>query len=326
MKQLFYILCLCGIILTSCSSSENDGNTVKAKKSAMTVCVTPSLDCFPLYVAVETGLDVEMGYPIDLIEYLSKADCDSALVGGVADAMMTDDAHANSVKSGWVEMKRRYILAAIEKEKKLLAEKQKSRKGKNKAKKKKDNQKEEYAKRIKEWVKKAGADSLYIFPHDNLQLYLFTNQKSRLKEAKQLTDRIIAVDRQGTDAAMARYVLDSVKIAADKCFLVQIQKYDVRMKMLLVNSMDACVLPEPQATVARKMGHKSIYSGGTVNGKKAGCLFVRGNADKLRQLYNRACDSINKNGIHHYDSIMQKRYTIPVPVIPHVPKHKFQKL
>lgn len=326
MKKLLSILCLTGIILTSCSSSETKEELVKSKKSVMTVCVTPSLDCLPLYVAVETGLDVEMGYPIDLQVHLSKADCDSAVIAGSAQAIMTDDAHASNIKDNWMELNRKYIQGIIDKEKKVLAEKEKQKKVGKKKKGKKAKSKPDYAKRTKEWMKKAGADSIFVFPHDNLQLYLFTNKKNRVREAKQLTDRIIAVDRQGTDAVMAQLVLDSVKLTEDKTFLVQIQKYDVRMKMLLVNAMDACVLPEPHATAVRKMGHRSIYSGSTVKGKKAGCLLVKGDAGKLRSLYNRACDSINKNGIHHYDSILQRRYTVPVPTIKYIPAHKFRKL
>lgn len=169
-------------------------------------------------------------------------------------------------------------------------------------------------------------DSVDIYPHDNLQLYLFTNSKSRIREGKQLLDKVIGVDRQGTDAVMARMLLDSVKLSDDKSFLVQMQSYDIRQHMLMINTIDAAVIPEPYASQARKAGHHALISGNTVNGKKAGVLVARGNSQKLRELYNRACDSINHNGIHAYDSVIGKHFTIPQSVISAIPAHKFKKL
>lgn len=170
------------------------------------------------------------------------------------------------------------------------------------------------------------ADSVYVYPHDNLQLYLFTNSKSRIREGKQLLDKVVGVDRQGTDAVMARALLDSVKLAEDKAFLVQMQSYDVRQHMLMINTIDAAVIPEPYASQARKAGHRALISGSTVKGRKAGVLMARANSQKLRDLYNRACDSINRNGIHAYDSVISKHYTIPQSALSAIPAHKFKKL
>lgn len=173
---------------------------------------------------------------------------------------------------------------------------------------------------------KKDKDTLQILPHRNMQLYLFTGRKSRIREAKQFTDKIIAVDRKGADAVLAQTLLDSVKLVDDKAFLVNILNLNVRQKMLNANTVDAAVLAEPYATQARKIGHRSLVSTGTIRDKHAGAIVMRRNAALILDAYNRACDSINKNGIHAYDSIMQRRFTIPAQYIHDIPNHDFKKL
>lgn len=174
--------------------------------------------------------------------------------------------------------------------------------------------------------KKAKADSLTLIPHDNLHLYFFTNAKARIKEAKQLTDKMVAVDRKSAEAQMAQYVLDSVKLTSDKTFLVQMLNLRTRQTMLLNNTMDAAVLSEPQATIARKAGHKSVYSSGHHAKRAFGCIVASGKATLVKQLYNMACDSINKNGLHAYDSVLVRRCGVPAKIVSAIPNHKFEKV
>lgn len=171
--------------------------------------------------------------------------------------------------------------------------------------------------------KKAKIDSLSIFPNDNLQLYLFTNYKARLNEAKQLTDKMIAVDRNSSEAVMAQHVLDSVKLSNEKAFLVNVLNYNVRRDMITSNIMDAVVLPEPYASVIRKAGHKSIYSTAHQNGNAIGCIVATRNAAVIKHVYNLGCHAINTAGIHGYDSILVKNLRVPKTVVSAIPNHHF---
>lgn len=92
------------------------------------------------------------------------------------------------------------------------------------------------------------------------------------------------------------------------------------------NMMDVAVVPEPYATLLRKKGHKQIYSAAHVKSNKIGCLIVRKNPQLIRDMYNRACDSIRKNGIHHYDTLMTRFYGIPPKAVESMPDHKFMHL
>lgn len=311
MKHIIYILCLFGVVVTSCSSGDEAAVIDDKNAKMVKVAVTPTMDCLPLYVAQEIGLDRGMGFELVLQEHQSKADCDTAIVGGSVDAIVTDYLRADVVKENWVKLR-------VERLKALLDDQAARRKGKKKAK--------DYNQRLAERRKYSQKDSLYIFPHENTQIYLFASSRSRVREAKQLTDKIIGVDRQGVDMLMAQHLLDSVKLTDEKAFLVQVQSYAVRQKMLFANTLDAAVLFEPHATYARKIGHRSLYSVTTFNGRPIGCILTKGKAVILREAYNRACDSINKNGIHKYDSVIQKRYGIPATVINSIPTRKFTKV
>lgn len=262
-----------GIILTACSSEHDKAGRPRSGGKPLTVAVTQTLDCFPLYVAQEIGIDREVGIALQLQEHGSRADCDTAIIGGSAVGIMTDYRRAEALKQ-----------------------------------------------------KYGAKDSLYIYPHHNSPLFILASSKGRLREAKQLTDKVIGVDRQGVDALVAQHMLDSVKLGDDKTFLVQMQNYNLRQRMLFANTLDAAVLFEPYASYALKAGHRLLYTVHSHAGKPVGCLLTRGNADVLRKIYNRACDSINANGIHQYDSIMAKRYTIPAPAVSSVSKYNFSHL
>ncbi|MBQ9094240.1 MAG: ABC transporter substrate-binding protein [Prevotella sp.] len=251
-------------------------NEIAKTDGGMTVAVTPTLDCLPLYVAQANGIAEDMGCTLVLQEHMSIADCDSALTGGSAVCATTDCVRA--------EM--------------FLADK-----------------------------KKTSGKQFLLLQNPNLWLYLFANRKARIRKVSQMKDKMIAVDRKGADALMAQYVLDSVKLADDKAFLVNINSISTRMAMLANNTMDAAVLPEPIATVARKAGHEGLYAEHGRDSKVYGAFLVKdGMKDMFVKVYNRACDSINKNGVHHYDSILIRRMAVPGKYVKDIPARRFVKL
>lgn len=270
--------------LASCSSDEAKIVDDVKYKDTIALAVTPTLDCFPLFVAQEIGISKSMGYFMWLHNYAAKADCDTALVGGAACAAFTDYVRADNLKAHWAEMV-------------------KAKRG-----------------------KKAKVDTLSIFPHENMHLYFFTNYKARIKEAKQLTDKMVAVDRKSAEERMAQHVLDSVKLGPEKTFLVNILNLKVRERMLHNNTMDAVVLHEPAASVARKAGHKSVYSSGHQDNRPFGCMVAVRNSQIVKEIYNAACDSINRKGIHAYDSVFVKRYGVSTQIVSAIPNHKFTKI
>lgn len=171
--------------------------------------------------------------------------------------------------------------------------------------------------------KKARIDSLSIFPHNNLHYYLFTNFKARLNEAKQLKDKMIAVDRNSAEVDFAQQMLDSAKLSTEKTFLVNIQNYTVRQNMIINNIMDAVVYSEPYATMARKAGHKSIYSSDHQKAKSYGRMVCTKDVAIIKHIYNLGCHAINSVGIHGYDSILVRNLKVPEATVKAIPNQKF---
>lgn len=143
---------------------------------------------------------------------------------------------------------------------------------------------------------------------------LITNRLARIKELKQLSDKMIAITRNSATEALATMAIDSVKPKYD-VYRVQINDLDVRLHMLLNNEMDAMLLPEPQATTARTMGHPVLMDSRDKQ-LRLGVFAFRSREltqprrrDQLNRFikgYNMAVDSINKNGLQHYAALVGK--------------------
>ncbi|MDD7124191.1 MAG: hypothetical protein PUH87_04365 [Bacteroidales bacterium] len=280
--------------LLSCTS-DNEPSVTTTNRQTVTVAVTPTLDCLPFLVARDCAIADSMGIELVLIECGALADCDTALISGHASAIMSDYVRAASLRDKWARLMSSQT--AGEKQKRTAGDK----------------------------TVTASVDSLVVFPHQNSHLYMFVNRKSRIREARQMADKMVAVDRYGADAALAAYVLDSVGLTG-KTYLVQMQNINTRVMMIENNMMDVAVVSEPYATLLRKTGHKQIYSAAHVKSENVGCLIARKNHQRIRDMYNRACDSITKNGLHHYDSLLIRFSGVPPKAVETMPRHKFLHL
>lgn len=168
----------------------------------------------------------------------------------------------------------------------------------------------------------------------NAYWQLISNRKARIKKLSQLNDKMVAMARFSATALLADYAIDSVRLKQENVFRVQINDVALRLQMLLNNEMDAMLLPEPQATVAR-LHHNLVLMDSR---DKNLCLGVvafssKALADKRRRQqydvfikgYNAACDSINKKGISHYKDILKKYYKLDENTIKALPKIIFEK-
>lgn len=166
----------------------------------------------------------------------------------------------------------------------------------------------------------------------NTYWQFFTNRIARLKEMKQLDDKMIAMTRYSATDYLARRAMDSVKIKHDKVFFVQINDVNIRLNMLINNEMDAMLLTEPQATVARIARNPVLMDSRKLNVNLGAIVFrtkAIGDRRRKKQLnifvkaYNQACDSINKNGLKHYRKLICKYYHVKENVVDSIPMIKY---
>ena len=163
----------------------------------------------------------------------------------------------------------------------------------------------------------------------NAYWQLITNRNSRIKQLKQLDDKMVAMTRYSATDLLTDHMIDSVKIDKDRVFKVQINDVNVRLLMLQNNEMDALWLTEPQATAARLMKHAVVYDTKKEDLQLGVIVFREKEMQRqarsqqfelLMNAYNQACDSINKYGVHHYRDLIEKRCHIKPIVVDSLPK------
>lgn len=161
---------------------------------------------------------------------------------------------------------------------------------------------------------------------------LISNRKMRIKEIKQLQDKMIAITRFSATALLADFAVDSVKLKQEDVFRIQINDVNLRLQMLLNNEMDAALLPEPCATTAR-MYKNPVLMDSKDKDMRFGVIVFNSKTmkDKNRKVqldvftngYNAACDSLNKFGLIHYADIIKKYCHTDDKTIAAMPKIRF---
>ena len=162
-----------------------------------------------------------------------------------------------------------------------------------------------------------------------LHWQLITNKTARLRHMAQLDDKMIAMTRHSATARIADDVAEKGGISPERLFRIQINDVGVRLSMLETGVMDAVLLPEPQATQARRAGGNVIMDTRQQQDVRYGVLaFVDhriASTEKKRLLegmmaaYNEACDSINKSGLKAYGDVVMRHCNVKAETVGSLP-------
>lgn len=182
-------------------------------------------------------------------------------------------------------------------------------------------------------INKRGTNLRYV-ASTNAYWQLITNRNSRVRQLKQLDEKMVAMTRYSVTDMLTDFAVDSAKLDHDHVYKVQINDVFVRMLMLQNNIIDALCFTEPQATVARQMKHHKVLDTRSLNWQMGVIAFReqevsrKARAKQLAQFvkaYNQACDSINKYGIMRYKDIMEHRFKLEKGQVDSLPDNiKFQ--
>ena len=177
-------------------------------------------------------------------------------------------------------------------------------------------------------IDKQGVKMRYVAA-TNAYWQLVTNRNARIRQLKQLDDKMVAMTRFSATDLLTDCARDSVKLLPERVYKVQINDLNVRMQMLLNNEIDALWLPEPLATQARVMKHPVVLDSRDVK-MQLGVMAFRDKEmqrkERAKQLalftqaYNQACDSINKYGVAHYRNILTSRIKMKSSVVDSIPQ------
>ncbi|MBQ9671444.1 MAG: ABC transporter substrate-binding protein [Prevotella sp.] len=140
---------------------------------------------------------------------------------------------------------------------------------------------------------------------------LLTNPTARIKQLRQLDDKMLAMTRFSATHLLSDKAVDSVRLKPERVFRIQVNDVNVRLGMLSAGIMDALLLPEPQATAARNQNalklldtHQLDYRMGVVAFSSRAATARQ--VEAFKKAYDMACDSINELGVHKYQDLIMK--------------------
>ena len=186
-----------------------------------------------------------------------------------------------------------------------------------------------------ERLKKQG-DSLRYLTATNAYWQLVSNRGARITDLKHLDDKMLAMTRYSVTDLLGDVAVDSAKLKSERVFRIQINDVNVRLKMLENNEMDALILTEPQASVARMLKHKVLLDTRKLD-MQMGVIVTQwkdmdgeARAKQLRVFmrgYNKACDSINQYGIANYAPLIVKYCRVKPEALQQISKDlKFHRI
>ena len=134
-----------------------------------------------------------------------------------------------------------------------------------------------------------------------LQYRFLTSQKARIHRIAQLSDKVVAADREGYSHNMARKAIDSLLYKKRHVFIIQVEDVNIRTKMLISGNVDAALLPEPYASHALRAGANEIVLPKKITrGDTLARFLLTKNVPKLENYLAIARDSLKLYGKNNY--------------------------
>ena len=140
---------------------------------------------------------------------------------------------------------------------------------------------------------------------------LLSKYSARIKEPEQLDDKMIAMTRFSATHLLSDLTVDSAKLKPERVFRIQVNDIGVRLSMLQTGIMDALLLPEPQATVARNIQARVLLDTRKLDLRFGVIAFssqaaTTHNVNAFKKAYDMACDTINHNGLAAYSALIMR--------------------
>lgn len=175
---------------------------------------------------------------------------------------------------------------------------------------------------------------LQFYSSTPLAWQMIANRHTRIRQLSDLDEKMVAMTRFSATDMLAEAAIDSSKLAQEKVYRVQINDVGIRLRMLLNNEMDVVMLPEPFITEAKNVGNRTLVD--FSNNYTLGALVVRtdlvqsktrqAQLEKFNVLYNAAVDSLNKNGVKYYASIIKKYCKVKSSTIDSLKSFKYSHI
>jgi NitT/TauT family transport system substrate-binding protein len=155
---------------------------------------------------------------------------------------------------------------------------------------------------------------------------LVTKRSARITKLSQLDDKMLAMTRYSATDLLADYAVDSAKLKTERVFRIQVNDIGVRISMLQADIMDAMLLPEPQATIARNLKSRVLIDTRKLDYKLGALVFtkqsLKGKEAWLRSFltaYDQAVDSLNEFGFKAYSDLIRQYMNVSAQTVDSLP-------
>lgn len=163
-----------------------------------------------------------------------------------------------------------------------------------------------------ERLKKQGTPLRYMTRTD-AYWQLFSNRMARIKELRQLDDKMVGATRFSATDMLTSMAVDSCKMKTENVYRIQVNDVHIRLKMLMADEEDAAWLTEPQATEARLARHRLMTDSRGLKVQLGAIAFrevIFADSTRQKQIevfkkaYNQACDSLKRYGTGRYRDVI----------------------
>ena len=147
---------------------------------------------------------------------------------------------------------------------------------------------------------------------------MIVSKSSNINSIEDLKGSKIAISRNTVIDFCTDMALDLANISHDEVELVEINKIPLRLEMLNNAKIDATMIPDPFATIAKSEENRNIISMSDLGVRITGIAFHQKTIDekkealqKLYAAYNRAIHDLNNEPASHFEDILIQEIGIP---------------
>lgn len=151
---------------------------------------------------------------------------------------------------------------------------------------------------------------------------MIVSKESNINNIEDLKGKQIAISRNTVIDFCSDLVMQKANSSSNEAEMVEINKIPLRLEMLNNNKIDATMLPDPFATIAKSGGNKSIISMDSLAIKVTGILFHQRVIDeksialkKLYKAYNQAIKDLQTEPASNFEELLIKEIGFPPALV-----------
>lgn len=155
---------------------------------------------------------------------------------------------------------------------------------------------------------------------------------SNITELAELKGKKIAISRNTVIDFCTDMALSLAGLSNNDAEMVEINKIPLRLEMLNNSKIDATMIPDPFATIAKSENNKAIISMDQMGIRVTGIAFHQKAIDekssalkKLYIAYNKAIEDLTKEPVSNFESLLVKEVRVPAGIVSNIVLPNYSK-